>query len=161
MIKLQYISDIHLEHLKVFPVIKKYANNLCLLGDIGSPYTKIYKDFILDCSNRFKNVFVIFGNHEYYSIKTRLEPKQILCMSEMEQIMETIPQNVKFLNNSCVYLNKSTEELQEHGKDDCIKIIGSTLWSDIDLNVAKGMNDYNYISTTSTTSDTYNDQKIL
>ena len=82
---IQYISDLHLEHLKMLPYIKLAANNLCLLGDIGSPRTQIYKDFIRDCSIKFKNVFVIYGNHEYHSVKTRLEPKVIETMETIEK----------------------------------------------------------------------------
>ena len=66
MVKFQYISDIHLEFCKKIPKIKVLANNLCLLGDIGYPNTKIYKQYINQCSRNHKNVFVIFGNHCFY-----------------------------------------------------------------------------------------------
>jgi hypothetical protein len=130
--KIQYISDLHLEHLKVLPYIKRAANNLCLLGDIGSPRTQIYKDFIRECSIKFKNVFVIYGNHEYHSVKTRLEPKVIETMEEIEQHAKSFPDNVYFLNNSCVYFDIVNETVTKAPCDynlNLVKIIGSTLWA--------------------------------
>lgn len=67
MVDFQYISDIHLEISGKIPDIPKSSNNLCLLGDIGAPESDIYKKFIKECSEKFTNVFVIYGNHEYYS----------------------------------------------------------------------------------------------
>ena len=64
----QYISDIHLEYLTYIPYITKTANNLFLLGDIGHPDTINFQKFIKKCSELYKNVFLIYGNHEYYSI---------------------------------------------------------------------------------------------
>jgi predicted MPP superfamily phosphohydrolase len=164
--KIQYISDIHLEHLKVFPIINKVADNLCLLGDIGCPRTQIYKNFIKYCSNNFTNVFVIYGNHEYYSVKTRLEPLVIQTMKEIDDLAKDFPDNVYFLNNSCIYVHKTSNQVK-HSLDEIyeeprstlpinvgdgrglttsyVKIIGSTLWSDIDLDIAKYINDFKRI----------------
>jgi len=130
--KIQYISDLHLEHLKVLPYIKCVANNLCLLGDIGSPRTQIYKDFIRECSIKFKNVFVIYGNHEYHSVKTRLEPKVVETMEAIEKHADDFPSNVYFLNNSCVYLdivNETVTKVPCNANRNLVKIIGSTLWA--------------------------------
>jgi hypothetical protein len=44
--KLQYISDIHLEFFQVHPRFKVCAPNLVLAGDIGYPKSSIYKEFI-------------------------------------------------------------------------------------------------------------------
>ena len=132
MVQVQYISDLHLEHLKVLPYIKRVANNLCLLGDIGSPRTQIYRDFISECSSqRFKNVFVIYGNHEYHSVKTRLEPKMIETMEQIERYPKNFPENVYFLNNSAVYLDTLTERVylnKPKMETNLIKFVGSTLW---------------------------------
>lgn len=130
--KIQYISDLHLEHLKVLPYIKCVANNICLLGDIGSPRTQIYKDFIRECSIKFKNVFVIYGNHEYHSVKTRLEPKVVETMEAIEKHSDDFPSNVYFLNNSCVYLDVISETVTTtpcNSNRNLVKIIGSTLWA--------------------------------
>ena len=129
----QYISDIHLEYISVIPFIKKTADNIFLIGDIGHPGTYIFDKFIKQCSFNYKNVFLIYGNHEYYST-LRGRNKKIETMQERVDYAKDFPDNVYFLNNSCVYFNKYTQivkkELSSDDSDaDYIKIIGSTLWS--------------------------------
>lgn len=147
MVKFQYISDIHLEFLKKIPKIKKVADNLCVLGDIGYANSKIYKQFINQCSDNYKNVFVLMGNHCFYSNKLNVSFRN--C-NDMNSIMNTIPskfsKNVYFLNNSCVYIDKITEQVTYNNNDNCIKIIGSTLWSNIDFNISYMLNDFNEIN---------------
>jgi len=147
--KIQYISDLHLEHHKntnVFSRIKKLQDceNICVLGDIGYPESPIYQAFMTYCSQNWKNVFWTMGNHEFYH-----KPKtEIKIMSEIEEYVKQIcPKNVYFMNNNVVYLNKETNEIskfmdQEFHTDDYIKIIGSTLWSNIDDFTAGNLNDY-------------------
>jgi len=148
MVKIQYISDIHLEHYKnnkVFLKIKKIpeCENICVLGDIGYPISKIYQDFMNYCSNNWQNVFWVMGNHEYYSNskKTMLEIE--------EYVKQVLPKNVYFMNNNCFYLNKHTNNVildkNSIDKENYIKIIGSTLWSNIDDNTAMQFNDYEQI----------------
>jgi predicted phosphodiesterase len=64
--KFQIISDVHLEFgindiMEQIPVL---SDTICLLGDIGYPDSINYKNFIYELSEKFKNVFVITGNHE-------------------------------------------------------------------------------------------------
>ena len=152
--KIQYISDLHLEHHKnnnVFSRIKKLPDceNICVLGDIGYPESQIYQDFMSYCSNNWKNVFWIMGNHENYH-----KPKtDIKIMSEIEEYVKQIcPKNVYFMNNNSVYLNKDTNKVSitnnvAGDSNSFIKIIGSTLWSDIDDYTAQHLNDYHKIYT--------------
>jgi hypothetical protein len=146
MVKFQYISDIHLEFLKKIPNIKKLANNICLLGDIGYPNTTLYHRFIMQCSTNYKNVFLIYGNHENY---TKLVKKPIYknctTMNQLENLV--YPSNVYLLNNKTLFIDSEDNVYKDNVKSDLIKIIGSTLWSDINLNVAHYLNDYNYIYT--------------
>jgi hypothetical protein len=95
------------------------------LGDIGCPYEKSFEEFLNDCSEKWKNVFIIFGNREYYDyrmscIESRFESKK--------------PDNVYFLNNSIVYLDSNGDVHQDLRNIpynvDKIKLIGTTLWSD-------------------------------
>lgn len=129
----QYISDIHLEYLTYIPHIKPTANNLFLVGDIGHPGTYLFNMFLKKCSENYKNVFLIYGNHEYYSI-LRGKNKKIETMQQRIEYQKDFPQNVHFLNNSCVYFNKNTQEVKytldyNDDKSNYLKIIGSTLWS--------------------------------
>jgi hypothetical protein len=144
MVKFQYISDIHLEFLKKIPNIKKLANNICLLGDIGYPNTKLYQQFIKECSVNYKNVFLVMGNHEFYS-KFVQNPiyKNCITMNELENL--EYPSNVYLLNNKSLFIDSEDNVYKENIKSNLIKIIGSTLWSDIDLGVADYINDYNCI----------------
>lgn len=151
MVKFQYISDIHLEHYKNLNSIKVQklddCENLFLLGDIGYAYSDIYHEFINYCSDNWINVFVIFGNHEYYC-----KPNNIKTMEEIENEVSKFRKNVYFLNNDHIFINKRDNtvkkllEREDHA-DDYIKIIGTTLWSNITNSVASYMNDYEYIYT--------------
>lgn len=139
--KIQYISDIHLEHRKDY-FVKPFAPNLVLCGDIGSPLKENYHYFINRCSNDFKNVFVIFGNHEYYTNSSN--------RFTMDEIINSVcfPKNVYFLNNSCIYLNIYDDSVTFNKpikKEDYIKIIGSTLWSNVNPEIYKYVNDYKKI----------------
>ena len=71
--KLQYVSDIHLELRKVknIPIIKPIDENtyLALCGDIGNPFAPSYKSFLDIHSKLFVHILIVSGNHEYYSSK--------------------------------------------------------------------------------------------
>lgn len=130
----QYVSDIHLEYLTYIPYIKKTADHLFLVGDIGHPGTFLFNKFLKKCSDTYKTVFLVYGNHEYYSI-LRGRNKKIETMQQKLEYAKDFPSNVYFLNNSHVYFHK-TKEIVQHSlntydnKKDFIKIIGATLWSD-------------------------------
>ena len=140
--KIQYISDIHLEFRKTYDIVP-VAENLALCGDIGYPESDYYKNFINSCSKKFKNVFVIFGNHEYYN---KLNSDVKLTMDEKKETTKIFPQNVYFLDNDHVFVNKYTNEVQNYVDENCIKIIGSTLWSNITYSTGQMMNDTLLIS---------------
>lgn len=146
MVKFQYISDIHLEFLKKIPKIKILANNICLLGDIGYPNTKIYQQFIKECSINYKNVFLLMGNHCYYSKLVKIPVyKNCNTMKELENL--EYPSNVHFLNNKSLFIDSDDNVYKENIKNNLIKIIGSTLWSDINLDISHYINDYYNIYT--------------
>lgn len=152
--KLQYISDIHLEYhsnnISPFEnIVAKIdcCENICLLGDIGFPDTELYNEFIHYCSKTWKNIFLIYGNHEYYQISN----KAPMTMNQINDLTRKLPPNVYFLNNSCLYIDKSTNEvfknINTQQKENYIKIVGTTLWTDIDLKISNLINDYRFIYT--------------
>jgi len=165
MVKFQYISDIHLEHYNGIEQINfnhiDDCDNLLLLGDIGYAYSDIYHQFITRCSKLWKNTFVIFGNHEYYST--------LFCIKTMEEIMDEtkkFPKNVYFLDNNALFLDKHTNlvkmSLDNDDKiQDYIKIIGSTLWSDVKYTIASRVNDYKFIYKSINKKFVANDTKYL
>ena len=72
--KIQYLSDLHLELMsthkfsKLCEKIIPKCDILVLAGDIGDPlhHNDRYKFFLHSMSKKFKKVFLVSGNHEYY-----------------------------------------------------------------------------------------------
>lgn len=149
-LSIQYISDIHLEFYDDnydFNIIV-HSPNLVLCGDIGYPGTPNYTRFIEKCSRLFKNVFVIFGNHEFYNPNNSIK---IETVNDRKFYTNFFPSNVYFLDNNVLYLDVYTNNVYKTKpyhhlqRKNFIKIIGSTLWSDIDSYTASKMNDTNLI----------------
>lgn len=167
MVKFQYVSDLHLEHYKSLNSINfepiTDCDNLFLLGDIGYAYTDIYHEFINYCSANWVNVFVIFGNHEYYC-----QPNNIKTMDDINKECLKFQKNVYFLNNDYVLLNKCDNTVKklldrEDHVNNYIKIMGTTLWSNVSDIAAKRMNDYRFIytNTSPVCNLTSNETKVL
>lgn len=123
-LSLQIVSDLHLEinrqeSSRSIPVTAPY---IALLGDIGRPHKESYRQFLADLSARYRKVFVIAGNHEYYDEKKNqyhLEFRRTLAVQKdrIREITESL-NNVIFLDN-------------EFHDVDGYTILGTTLWSDI------------------------------
>ena len=151
MSTIQYVSDIHLEIRGKMPKINKLPDceNICVLGDIGYPHSQIYQDFMKYCSENWKNVFWVMGNHCFYHKGT-----DIKIMSEIEEYVKQICfNNVYLMNNNSLYLNKNNVVGNIKNEDTIVKIIGSLLWSNISNSTSKHLNDYERIYTHKTTND--------
>ncbi len=116
-LKLQIISDIHIEHLTgtnyELPEIEPKAPILCLLGDIGNPHHENYWEFLTIQNKNFSTVFLITGNHEYYASTIEKTDTKII-----EGIKEFKLENIIFLNNGISFWENTI-------------ILGTTLWSHI------------------------------
>jgi predicted phosphodiesterase len=119
--RIQYISDLHLERLMPRDVAKLVSkirpvpdvDVLILCGDIGNPYQSSYTDFMSKINHAFAKTFVIAGNHEFYGnevVSTRQHMKSLFDGNDFP--------NITFLDNT-------TETYMDH------TFIGSTLWSHI------------------------------
>jgi len=144
--KIQIASDIHLEMFGSArwdwkDTITPSAPNLALLGDIGCPGNEgsdgieIYKNFLLYQAERFENVYVLGGNHEYY-IHRLPQGKEPMTVPEVDTTIDGICKlrdNLHYLNNRSVV-------------KDGVRIVGSLLWSQVPLSmerkVSMSMNDY-------------------
>lgn len=120
--KIQIISDIHLEQRKIFPRIKPLCDYLFLAGDIGKINNKLYDEFLHYCSDNWKLVFYVLGNHEFYHNKKTYD---ILY----EGYIDTF-NNILLLNNQICHLEG-------------FQILGCILWSD--SCVTFGLNDFKHI----------------
>lgn len=106
------MSDLHLEKRKTLFEFPHKAPYLVLAGDIGDPSQEIYKSFLYKQAERFDKVFVLSGNHEYYS-RTLAETDSLI-------------QNICDGRDNLIYLNQTCYDL-----DDDHVILGTTLWSEM------------------------------
>jgi hypothetical protein len=117
----------------LIPEIPVLAPTLALLGDIGYPSQKRYQDFIKKQSKRFKQVFIIAGNHEYYT-------------SEYNEVKEEIRELCENFKN-VIFLDRSKHRYTDPDDENyTVTILGCTLWSfippDHETEISNCSNDY-------------------
>ena len=137
---IQIASDLHLEFYNddAWPrdLIVPCAPVSALLGDIGTPVRKSYRDFLLQQAAQFELVILLAGNHEYYQAKSSPVRQTVSGVrNEILYLTADIP-NIIFLDDEAMMVNG-------------VRIIGATLWAYIaeeqhDAALAK-MNDYGKI----------------
>lgn len=121
---LQFASDLHLDPSggSVFDsLLKPVAKDLALCGDIGDPWSAVYMDFLAWCSVRWERVFLLAGNHEYFTEGPATWGSADKTYSGVEAEIRRVASrhsNVFFLQEE-VYLIDSVK----------IAIVGATLWT--------------------------------
>lgn len=137
--KLQVMSDLHLEFSNGEMLLEPKADVLVLAGDIGiGERPNTYVPFLEEASRNFKHIVMICGNHEYY-------------YGTFPGTINTIDENIGHLKNVHL-LEKQSVEI------DGVKFVGATLWASF-LNgdnyhmqiAASRMNDYRLIKDISPT----------
>ena len=145
--RIQYVSDLHLEHYKIYTAeqlnplqwIKPdpTADLLVLAGDIGDPNRSSYSLFLQWCSANWPQVVVIAGNHEFYRGNERGAPtsrEEVLGL--IRGIVGHLP-NVRLLDRERLTLSPG------------VHVLGCTLWSDIPpamyTKVVYSLNDFRMI----------------
>jgi hypothetical protein len=106
----------------------KTADYLLLVGDIGNPNLLNYEYYLTYCSSRYKQVFIISGNHEYHFPYIFQHSNNVdkMWIHNTENKIRTITakySNVHYLQNNHILLN--------HSIYNNILLYGSTLWSPI------------------------------
>lgn len=152
LVNFYLMSDLHLEfyanHLQL-PNIPlpdfsgKAGRHVCLLaGDIGYPTLPNYRKFLQVVKDKFDDVIVIAGNHEFYA----RGKKQALV--KVETILKQIQKICQ--ETGCIFLDRQAYTLpltNTTGRK--ITILGCTLWSYIkpeEYCLAKdGLNDFSKI----------------
>ena len=143
MLKLQIISDTHLEFRGNPNFFKPRAPILCLLGDIcacGTPDDfKVFIKFLKVIAPKFKKIIHVAGNHEYYAGGVhgkKLENTYEGINAKLRSLKKFFPNYIFMTNN--VHKIKVGRSI--------VYIIGTTLWSYIPPNKKKItsslMNDY-------------------
>lgn len=128
------VSDVHSEFYadatEVFDIIPwTDADYLVLAGDIGNPNEpaklQVYKQFLTLCKDKYKEIILVPGNHEYYDCDyNRQSSKNILKKMCNELNIHLLDRESKII--------------------DGIKFIGATLWSLIDKPSIDSIADFKY-----------------
>lgn len=150
----QYASDIHQE-FKSADIIPKLFKNikadvLVLAGDICAmnkeEHFRKFVALITYYSPRYKYIFHVAGNHEYYALDDNENPKA----ADAADCMDAINRKLKALNKQVknyLYLNCDTVTVNINGAP--YTFIGATLWTKVSKKEWKDaedrMNDYVYI----------------
>jgi len=120
----QYASDLHLDH---FPITTSFstfltpaAPILILAGDVASAWSQVYIEFLYWCSDQWKHVILITGNHEYFCDKNMPHSRKETD-AHIQKMCCFLP-NVHFLQGGQSYIIPNTN----------LVFIGATLYSDID-----------------------------
>jgi UDP-2,3-diacylglucosamine pyrophosphatase LpxH len=162
----QYISDIHLELRKdaqalISKLVPK-ADDLYLAGDIGALYTPALTAAFRVWSPKFRHIFYVPGNHEYYNTSQWSETR---TMSYTQQLLRKICgeySNVHYLDNSTYTLTLTTA----NGGTQALRVIGSTLWYTManvseQIQAHNGINDYRTIYVGRPTTDAGSKPRLL
>jgi predicted phosphodiesterase len=128
--KLQYMSDIHLEFADM-PVPERLGDILILCGDIHIGTNAI--PWIEQCAMKFDHVIYLLGNHEYYGQKFWKLPGQIQSSLDGKAGLFDALKNVYLLDNASIKI----EDVNFHG---------STLWSDAHPMTQFQINDFTRIT---------------
>lgn len=123
-IEFQIVSDIHVEFMDKFPLIKPSARLLILAGDICKIKSPAFKPLFDYISNNWEHTYYVPGNHEYYS---RHNISSLKCL--YRKFFDKY-KNITWLDDQVEYSGQYT-------------IIGSTLWSA--PNYTEGLNDFRMI----------------
>ena len=135
--KLQVMSDLHLEYSLVLPPsVEVKSDALALVGDIGHPSKDNYKEFVLGMADRFPQVYIVLGNHEFYGSEYYSLKQTARDICQQRDNLHLMDQN------SILYVNPTNP-------NDQVRLIGTTLWSHVPTQneraVQRGVSDYSYI----------------
>ena len=123
MVNIQIVSDLHIDHHGKFehPLksIKPCAEYLLIVGDTCSLYNaEIFLNYMLTLSPLFKKIFIVPGNHEYYTVNGKEKHR----ISVLKKCLYFIAEKI----NNLVILDKSVTVIGDY------ILAGCTLWSNYD-----------------------------
>lgn len=122
-LKIQYLSDLHLEYLsgnKILDVFRKIypiAPVLVIAGNVGNPFSDHYQDALSQFNTVFEKVFLVAGNHEYTTPFAPGKP-----MPTPSQVRDRLKSFSNMFNNVIVLDNSSYLYAG-------YRWVGTTLWT--------------------------------
>lgn len=125
--RLQVVSDLHLERHDCDRSHQDFdveAPHLALLGDIGDPFSTRYASFVAKQAARFDTVLIVLGNHEFYHNRES-------ALNKARALAATMP-NVHVLEKDSVVVEG-------------VRVLGTTLWSDMDRDCSFFISDFRCI----------------
>jgi Icc-related predicted phosphoesterase len=123
--KIQIVSDIHLEFDPYYDIAPTDADVLVIAGDVCEVGNiELFESFFSDISDKFQHIFYVLGNHEYYN------SEYFDTQTKAKEILDPFP-NVHVLDNSVFEL-------------DDILFIGTTLWTDFNAGSPIAMQEANH-----------------
>ena len=133
-LKIQYLSDLHIDVWKKVPYeIVKSGDILVLAGDIGNIRIPIVQQFYKEISNKFNDIVLIYGNHEYYQNLY----SEICTMDQYEEETKNF-----ILNFPNIHLLQKETWVHSTG----IEFYGCTLWDnipeDFEEDISQTFNDF-------------------
>jgi Icc-related predicted phosphoesterase len=130
--RIQLVSDLHLEFSGVKITNTSNVDALILGGDITIAKKNNYQDFFASVSDQYKDIIYIAGNHEYYG------GSWDNTIDVLREMVSPYP-NIHFLEDQYVDIDQ-------------VRFVGSTLWTDMHkgdpataLVVEQSLNDYRVI----------------
>ena len=99
--KVQIVSDIHLELDDTNFELEPISDYLFLAGDIGILHIEKYKQFLKYVSNNWKLIFYVLGNHEYYNHKKHINKRN----SEYKEYISSNHNNIIILDRDIYKLD--------------------------------------------------------
>jgi Icc-related predicted phosphoesterase len=131
--KIQLLSDLHLEFNPIFINNETNSDALIIAGDLCEWYHKgLFIDFIEDAIDQYDHIFYVTGNHEYFNCDINSVDDEIADYFKDDH-------RFKFLRDSFYMIND-------------VIFVGGTLWTDLNkgdyfaVNKSKDyLNDYRII----------------
>jgi predicted phosphodiesterase len=109
--KIQILSDLHLEFLKKAPEMPVLGDYLVLAGDIGYAGSPIWREWLRGCKQKYKQIYYIAGNHEFYNG----------TYSERLSLMRAeAGDNLTFLEKDVADIDGTS-----------LRVLGTTLWTNV------------------------------
>lgn len=127
-LRIQYISDVHLEHRGEVPFdqIGVEAPVLVLAGDLGHLSSRSYRVLLEWANENFETTLLVLGNHEYYGQK----------MTETEARIKALVVDLPRVH----WLHRST---YDHPSG--VRFVGATLWSQVTVGCFFALMDQKHI----------------